>query len=327
MSALLQDPAPARLYAAVAAKDGAGVVDYASALASLSALNVNFVTLAEEFDVGVAGPPATNLVALKSHVESLSADGKPRLGVAMVDRALAVAQGETFPANAETAYAALKSDVSRMVLVAGRPDLVLKKDNVVIPNPNLDLASATAACIAGYQPHISPLLKQVRGVKMPIEKQFGPSEVTQLSERNMIPVFDPELISGEGFHLGAARCYTTDESKLYIDLIRVLDDVEFRLKRGLIGAIGNVRIDRLGMQTLTGRITSILSPLKRRRVISDFSMYVPLLPILEKEEAARAADEATQLANSRTSRRVEAVVSITYGPAIHVLNVNVALKA
>ena len=43
--------------------------------------------LCEEYDVGVAGPLATNLQALKAHVEGMSAQGLKRIGVAAVDPA------------------------------------------------------------------------------------------------------------------------------------------------------------------------------------------------------------------------------------------------
>lgn len=318
-TALLQDPAPSRIYA-VATDDSSGSPNYASALATLAPVEVQLVCLALETDVGEAGPPATNLLALRSHVESVSADGKKRIGVAMVDPDLAVPGDSTFASEAEKTYGAIKSGVSRMVLVAAR----VPKENGV---PKYDVAAAATGAMAGYRPHISVLMKQVRQLSIPLERQFSPSEIKQISEKYMIPVFDPELIPGAGLYLGAGRTYTKDMTKLYVDIVRVLDDIEFRLKAGLIGAIGNVRIDRLGMQTLSSRIDSILSPLERQRVIADYSIYIPMLSILKKEEEARTPDEATMVTTSRVDRRVEVILSVTYGPAVHVLELNVALKA
>jgi len=314
-TALLQDPAPSRVYA-VATSGG----DYASGLAVLAPVDVQFVCLAGETDVGVAGPPATNLLALKDHVESVSSDGKARVGVAMVDPELTVAADSTFAATAESTYASLKSSVSRMILVAARV-------GATGGGPDYDVAAAGAGVIAGYNVHITALMKPVGQLSISVEKQFSPSEIKELSEVNINPIFDPALVPGEGLYLGAGRTYTTDTSKLYIDIVRVLDDIDFRLKAGMIGSIGNVRIDRLGMQTLENAIASVLSPLKRRRVITNYSIYIPLLDILAKEEAARSADESTELTNSRVDRRVEVFLSITYGPQVHVLVLSVALKA
>lgn len=312
-TALLQDPPPSRVYA-VATDDGGGDSDYAAGLASLSAAPVQFVMLAGETD-------PTALGDLSDHVETVSADGNRRMAVAMVDPELAVPDGSTFAAEADDAYDDIKSDTSRMILAAARVDV----DGDGFPED--DVAAATMGTIAGHAPHVSVLMKQVRGVKIALEKQFTPSEIKQVSEELINPLIDPELIPGEGLFLGAGRAYTTDTSRLYVDIVRVLDDIEFRLKAGLIGSIGNVRIDRLGMQTLQARIDSILSPLKSGRVIDEYSIYIPVLPTLAKEEAARTPGEASVLTDARLSRTVEILLSVTYAGSVHTLDINLALKA
>jgi phage tail sheath gpL-like len=310
-TALLQDPAPSRIYA-VATADNAGAPDYAAALASLAAAPVQLVSLANETDPALLG-------FLKDHVEGVSADGDRRIGVAMVDPDLAVAAGETFADEADDAYGAIQSDVSRMVLVAAR---VTTTGGV----PDDDVATAGMAAMAGYPPHISVLMKQLRGVKIPVERQFSGSEIKQLAEKFIIPIIDPELIPGEGLYLGSARAYTTDVTRLYVDIVRVLDDIEFRLKAGLIGSIGNVRIDRLGMQGLKARFDGILGPLQSARVIDGYSVEIPILPILEAAEAVRTPGQVSVLGDARTSRVVEVIVSVTYAGAVHFLDVSLALK-
>lgn len=309
---LLQDPAPSRIYA-VATDDDGGAPGYAAALASLAAAPVQLVCLAGESD-----PDA--LAALRTHVESVSADGERRIGVAMVDPELAVPAGDTFAQAADAAYGALKSSVSRMVLAAARVP-------VVGGVPESDVAAAVMGAMAGHRPHISVLLKQVRGVRVPLAGQFSGSETKQLSEALIMPLIDPELVPGEGIFMGSGRCYTTDTSRLYVDLVRVLDDIEFRLKAGLIGSIGNVRIDRLGLQALRSRIDGILQPLATGRVIAGYSTTIPLLPVLEMEEASRSPGATATLTNARTSRVVEVLLSVTYAGAVHFLDINLALKA
>jgi hypothetical protein len=200
-TALLQDPKPSKIYG-VRIKDS-----YAAGLAALEAVDdVTFVSLAAETDVGAvaAGPnPATNLLALKSHVESMSAEGNKRIGVAMVN--LATPKSNTYVTDVKNAVDALKSDSSRMVVVAAR-------------GATSDAATAVMAAIAGFEPHISVVLKRVRDVKMPVQDQYGPSEIKGLSEAGIIPLIDPALIVGEGLHMAEGRTLTTDASLLFIDI-------------------------------------------------------------------------------------------------------------
>lgn len=317
-AALAQDPGPSRIYAV--AVDGAGdTTDYAAGLAVLAAAEVQIVVLAGQTAVGAAGTPPRGLRALADHVETVSSAGKRRIGVAHVDPDLTVPASKTYAEVAESTYAPLKSPSGRMVLVAGR----VPTDGGA---PTFDLAAATAGAIAGLRPHYSTLLKQVRGVEIPLERQFTPTEIAQLSDARIESVIDPELIPGEGFFLASGLLYTSDTTKSHVDTIRVIDDLEFRLKAGLIGEIGNTRIDRFGVQQIISRVEGILGPLRRARVIDAFSVYVPLLATLEKEEAARTNEEGTTLATAREERRVEVLVTVTYGPAVHVLDLQVTFK-
>jgi hypothetical protein len=309
---LLQDPAPSRVYAVATAEDGGGP-DYAAALSALAAAPVQFVCLANETD-------AASLEVLKDHVETVSADGNRRIGVGMVDPDLTVPDGQTFAGVADDTYGDTKSDASRMILVSARVP-------VEGGLPESDVAAAAMGTMAGYDVHISVLMKQVRGPKIPVERQFTASEIKQLAETFIIPLIDPDLVPGEGLFLGSGRAYTTDTSRLYVDTVRTLDHIEFLLKAGLIGSIGNVRIDRLGMQALKSRFDAILQPLLSSRVVADYTVDIPLLPILEAEESARTPGQAATLTDARTSRVVEVLLSVVYAGAVHFLDINLALKA
>ncbi len=310
--ALQQQPPPSRVYA-VPTDDSGASPDYGSALASLEAADVQFVMLAGEYDAG-------ELVALANHVETVSSSGRRRIAIAAVDPQLDTSAAANYAAGVEAAYSSIKSGSSRMVLVAARTGLDADGEH-------FDAAAAVTGTIAGYAPHNSMLMKQVRGVQIPLENQFSGSDVIALTEALATPIIDPELIVGSGLHLGGGRTYTDDTSRLYIDIVRVLDDIEFRLKAGLIGAIGNVRIDRLGIQTLASRLDGILSPLKTGRVIDEYSMYIPIQPTLAKEEQERSPGEASVLTDSRLSRTVEVLLSVTYAGSIHTLDIQLALKA
>jgi hypothetical protein len=305
--ALLQDPRPAKVYGV---KVAAG--NYAAALAALEAADdVTFVSLAEETSVGTpAGEEAaTDLHALKAHCESMSADGQKRIGVAMLDPT--VAKSPTYVEDVAATVASLKSDSSRMILIAAR-------------GATGDAATAAMAAIAGYEPQVSTVLKRVRGFAMPVQLQYSPSEIVGLSDENMIPVIDPALIAGDSLHFAESRCFTTDASLLYVDIVRVLDDIDFRLKAGLIGMVGDARITKFGMIQLANRAAGILGPLKRANVIADYAVTIPVLDILSVPETSWTPTESAIVTTARENREVDMYVSITYGPAVHRLKVTLS---
>lgn len=308
-TALLQNPKPSKIYG-VRIKDS-----YAAGLASLEAIDdVTFVSLAAEADIGVAaagGNPSTNLLALKDHVENMSAQGSKRIGVAMVNPA--TAKSNSYVADVTAALDPLKSDSSRMIVIAARGAVN-------------DAATAAMSAIAGFEPHISMVLKRVRDIKMPVQSQFGPSEIKGLSEAGFVPLIDPALIVGEGLHMAEGRTFTTDNDLLFIDMVRTLDDIDFRLKAGLIGLVGDARITKSGMTALQVRVESILGPLKRRNVITDFSVDIPVLNVLNLPEATWTATDKAIVFEARSNRIVDLIVTVIYGPAVHRLKVTLAPK-
>jgi hypothetical protein len=305
--ALLQDPKPTKIYGVKNSAAG----DYRAALQSLEAVgDVTFVALAGETAFG-AGPPTTGLLALKEHVEAMSAAGQKRIGVAMVDPARA--KSPTYVTDIQNDYGPLKSDSSRIVLIAAR-------------GADGDVATAAMAAMAGYDPQVSLVLKKIRGAKMPIEKQYSPAEIKALSNLNVIPIIDPELIPGEGLHFAEGRTFTTDMNLLYVDIVRVLDDIDFRLKAGLIAMVGDARITKTGLTRLKARTEGILEPLERSAVIDEYLVQVPVLDVLNTPESGWTAGEQAIVATARSSRQIELLVSITYGPAVHHLLVKLQPK-
>jgi hypothetical protein len=200
-----------------------------------------------------------------------------------------------------------------MVLVAAR-------------GATVDVATAAMAAIAGYAPQVSMVLKRVRGVSMPLAGQYSSSEIKALSEDGINPIIQPAMIVGGSFHFAEGRTFTTDASQLYIDIVRVLDDIDFRLKAGLIGAIGDARITKGGMTRVKIQVEGILGPLQRDAVIDAFSVNIPVLNILQVPEASWSATDQAIVTTARANRTVDMIVSITYGPAVHRLLVTLAPK-
>jgi hypothetical protein len=308
-SAFSQDPKPSKIYG-VRVKD-----NYASGLTALeSADDVTFVSLAFETDPGVAAQgnaPATNLLALKGHCDAMSAQGHKRIGVAMIDPA--TPKSNTFTADVLAKVGPLKSDLSRMVVIAGR-------------GVTTDAATAAMAAIAGYEPKVSMVLKRVRDVTLPLDLQFSPTDIKGLSEANIIPLIRPSLIVGDSVHFAEGRTFTSDASQLYIDIVRVLDDIDFRLKAGLIGQVGDARITKAGMTTLKVQMDGILGPLVRNATIADYSVDIPVLDVLSVPEATWTPTDRATVVDARANRTVDMFVSITYGPAVHRLKVTLAPK-
>jgi len=307
--AMLQDPRPAKIYAVKI-----NGTDFDSGLAALDAADdVAFVSLAGVTD------PAT-LAKLKTHAETNSAAGQKRIAVMMVDPK--IAKSATYAADVNTAFTAtpnLKSSTSRVFVVAAR-GATTDSGGVA------DVATAAMAAVAGYAPNLSIVLKRVRGITVPVAAQYTPAEIKALSELGFVPIIQPALVVGGGFFFAEGRLLTSDASLLYVDIVRTLDDIDFRLKAGLIGAIGDARITKAGMTSVKTRVDGILGPLKRGAIIDDYQTTLPVLDILSVPESTWTATERQIVVDARANRAVDMFVSVTYGPAVHRLRVTLQPK-
>jgi hypothetical protein len=200
-----------------------------------------------------------------------------------------------------------------MVLVAAR-------------GATVDVATASAAAIAGYDPQVSVVLKPVRGITIPLEQQYNPTEIKGLSEQGIIPIIDPALISGPGLYFAEARTFTSDTTQLYVDIVRVLDDIDFRLKAGLIGAVGDARITKSGLTRVKSRIEGILAPLVAGGVLDDFAIDIPVLRVLNTPDSGWSPADSTLVTTARANRAVDIAITVTYGPAVHRLVVTLTPK-
>lgn len=307
-AAFLQDPGPSKIYAV---KLNAG--DWSAALASLEAADdVTFVALAGSPVKSGAGSPNAPITALKSHCENQSAAGNKRIGVAHVDTT--IVRSNTYAADVIALTTPLKSDSGRMVMVAAR-------GAEEQPGVAGEVSSAAAAAIAGLPVATSIVLKKVRGFAMPLGKQYGPGEISALATDGILPVIDPALIAGESLHFAEGTTYTTDATLKYVDLVRLLDDVEFRLKAGLIGMIGDARITRSGLADIIRRAEGILGVVQLEGGITDYAVTIPVHLALSRPEASRSPTEIQEINTARSERLVDMIVSIVIGPAVHRLRI------
>lgn len=305
VTVMTQRRRPERVYAVQTA--GGNANHYGSALdAILGVDDITGVALAKETRVA-------QLKKLRDHVQTAQSDGNKRIGYAMVDPAFAEAD---YPTKANAKYASLKGDLARMVLVAAR--LATTDDD---PPEVPDVAAATMSIVHGHAPHISALLKPLNGFKIPLEAQFTKTEIEQLSSLGINPVIDPQLMPGEGLHLAEGRLYSTNSELLYIDTVRTLDDIEFRLRAGLMGMIGDARITRVGLTKVKNRIAGILERLVRASVITRFAIEIPVLEALLIPADGRSPGDDQLITEARSQRVVVIGIEVVYGPAVHRIDV------
>jgi len=298
-----QTPGPSRVWGVKAAgRATAAVADPAAALAAIENLDAQFVVVAgTPLDDG-SGAPGGAIGKLAAHVASVSntgAEGKERMGVAML------AKGSADPAVV-TGKGGLVSD--RMIYVAHRSDQ--------------DAAAAVAGTIAGYPPHVSMLLKQVTIDSAPLTS-------TEIDALNGAETFgsgpagkgvnwlvEPSLIPGGGVYLGEGYTGNPGDKK-YIDVQRVIDDVSFKVKARLIRTIGQLRISRSGLRSLTVQMQAVLDPLVAEGVIEEYDIVIPVLDLLDADPDTLSEAQLRKIQNAQTDRFVEILVAVDYAGAVH----------
>lgn len=275
--------------------------DWQAGLDLLATRDVQIVALAALPLDATAGAADGAIRKLADHVASVSttgADGKERIGVAMLER------DATDPTIVNGALAS-----ERMVYVAHKSDE--------------DVAAAVAGTIAGYEPHISMLLKPVAVDS----DQFTAAEIDQLNGSETFDsgpagngvnwLVDPVLIPGQGNYLGEGYTGNPGGGKKYIDIVRTIDDVSFRLKAQLIKSIGNVRVSRSGLRALGAQLEAVLEPLVRQSVIEGYDIVIPILTLLDRPPESLSASDRQQINDAQSQRVVEVLVAVDYAGAIH----------
>lgn len=264
-----------------------------NALNEVAKLDVQIVLLANT-PLKSATVGGAQIELLASHVSTVSntgGDGKERIGVAMLDKNLT-----------DSSIISTNITIDRMTMVAHKSDE--------------DAAAAVAGTIAGYEPHISLLLKPV---KISMDELFSDSEIDTLNTARLNWLTDPVLLPGKGLFMGEG--YTLGADRPYIDIVRTIDDISFRLKAALIRSIGNLRISRSGLRSLESQMTAVLEPLKQREVIEAFDIFIPLLVLLDKPPGTLPDAELQQINSAQNERVVDVIISVDYAGAIHRLNI------
>jgi hypothetical protein len=229
----------------------------------------------------------------------------------------ATARSATYVTDVLAAAGPLRSDSGRMVLVAARGATLDPSSTTA----TADAAAAVMGTIAGYPPGTSVVLKQVRGFTMPVTSQYSPAEITGLAGQGAIPLVDPAMIPGSGLYLGDGGLFSSDAARNYVDLLTLLDQLEFTLRAGLIGAIGDTLITKAGLTAIRVRVEGIVGPFVAAGSIDSFSVVMPLLSILSVPENARSAADAARLVTARQTRQVDLTLLVEIAATVHQLDV------
>lgn len=185
-----------------------------------------------------------------------------------------------------------------------------------------DVAAAAMAAIAARAPETSIVLKSVSGFKIAREQKYSPGEIKALSAAYVVPVIDPLLIPGESLHFAEGTCLSANDAFKYVDIVRLLDDMDFALKAALVGLVGDARVTRSGLNTVRRQIEAVLDGYILRQAITSYRILIDLLPTLDKPEASWTPAEQLAVRKARGDRLVNATVVVVIGPAIHRLVIN-----
>lgn len=289
---------------------GAPTVD--DAFADFINKQINIVCLSKTTD-------AQSITDLKDHVEAASPNDaggggtRPRIGVAMLPKEGWTTTGPNPKPSQKLSDFGINWTSSRMALIAHKS--------------NDDVAAAVSGAIARYDPWISLTMKELVGISQ--TDRFSDSEeavwldpeAQGIIQARVNPLVDPEFLAGAGLVLGES--YTADGTgqRLYVDIVRTIDDLAFRLKAHLTNpnVIGTMRINRTGLTGLRTIISALLDSRVAVGEIDSYTIDLPLLGILQKEQAQRTPEETQQINTVQNSRRLEFSVSVDYAGAIHYL--------
>jgi hypothetical protein len=291
-----------------------------AALTAAATLDVQFVVLAntilEPTPTSGSTPAGTAAIEkLIAHVDAVSkSDGRERMGVVMLKK------------DATDAGVAAGTHASeRMVFVAHRS--------------SQDAAAAVAGTIAGYPPATSMVLKSV-SIDMPA--QFTDQEIQTINGQETGPpnellsppkgqgviwLVDPPLFPGRTIVMGEGYTGAQPPGKKFIDLVRFLDDLTFKVKARLMGSIGTARVTRSGLRSIVLALESVLDFYVDEGILDPggYTVTIPVLALLDKDPASLTLNQLQKIKDARDQRVIEVAISVKYAGAVHRIGINLRL--
>jgi hypothetical protein len=271
-----------------------------------------------------------DITALKNHVEASSPNDaggggiRPRIGVAMLPMGgISDANG-----NITNKFSDWKSEEQLQKNLPSPMNWSSSRMVFVAANSPDDIAAAAAGVIAGVDPWVSLILKPVNGIGInspplsdqAIQTYLAPDQ-SNLTQPHVIPIVHPDFMAGSGPVMGEGFSADGTGQRLYVDIVRTIDDIAFQLKSTLTNpqVIGTLRINRSGLRVLTSMLRAVLKARVAIGEIDDFAIDIPIQALTEKDPTQLSADEQQQLQQVQNSRQLALNVQVTYAGAIHQL--------
>ena len=166
----------------------------------------------------------------------------------------------------------------------------------------------------------------LKPISLNMTQLFSDADIDTFDGASINWVTSPVLIPGQALFLGEG--YTADPSQnmKYINIVRTIDSINFLIKAELIQAIGNFRVSRAGLRGIVTLVQAVLSPQVALEVIEDYSVYIPLLVLLDKDPTTLSAAEQTEIQQAQANRSVDMVVTVVYAGAIHRLHIDLIFQ-
>lgn len=230
------------------------------------------------------------------HVLSTSSSTKPRLGIVSNEK-------DSNSTSLTTTYAN-----DRMIVIAHQS----KRDINVM----------AAAVLSRLQPQESLLLKSVVGDMS--TGNFTDSDYNDtFIDNQIVSLVNSEFITGEQYRFTESFTLSSDSFKKYIDAMRVIDDVSFKIRATLTNPslLGTVKLATpQGMSRLRTTVVRFMNTLRDVGEIDDYSVLIPGEEIVNKPRNQRTAEEDATLKAMVAERKFKVLVDIIYTGAVHYLD-------
>ena len=301
--------------------------DGTAAFADFSNRQINIVCLSSDSN-------PDDITALRTHVESASPNDaggggiRPRIGVAMLPMGgITDANG-----NLTKKFSDWKTLEEQQKGLPSPMNWSSNRMAFVAANSPDDIAAAAAGVIAGVDPWVSLILKSVNGIGIngdlsdqAIQIYIAPSQ-SGITQPHVIPILHPDFLAGSGPVMGEGFSADGTGQRLYVDIVRTIDDIAFRLKSALTSpqVIGTLRINRPGLRVLSSIVRATLRGRVAVGEIDDFDVDIPIQALTELDPSALTAAQQAQLQQVQNSRQLAFNISVTYSGSIHQLVVTLS---
>lgn len=296
--------------------------DGTAAFADFTNRQINIVCLSSDSN-------PDDITALRTHVETASPNDaggggiRPRIGVAMLPMGgITDANG-----NLTNRFSDWKTEEEQQNGLPSPMNWSSSRMTFVAANSPDDIACAAAGVIAGVDPWVSLILKPVTGIGIngdlsdqAIQTYIAPAQ-SGINQPHVIPIVHPDFLAGSGPVMGEGFTADGTGQRLYVDIVRTIDDIAFQLKATLTSpqVIGTLRINRPGLRVLASIVRAALRARVALGEIDDFDVDIPIQALTELDPSQLTPDQQQQLQQVQNSRQLAFNISITYSGAIHQL--------